>query len=62
MLHDPHLGREFFRGLVKVDEAVTRRGAAEGCPVCDEPLHRSDYDRKPRGALVAPPRGRGRCR
>ncbi|WP_437525335.1 hypothetical protein WME79_38075 [Sorangium sp. So ce726] len=39
---------------VEVDEAVTRRAAAEGCPVCDGPLHRSGHDRKPRGALVAP--------
>lgn len=54
MLDDPHLGREFFRVLVEVDEAVTRRVAVGGCPVCDGPLHRSDYDRKPPGALVAP--------
>jgi len=54
MLDDPHLGREFFELLVEVDEAVTHRVAAEGCPVCDGPLHRSDYDRKPRGALLAP--------
>lgn len=33
---------------------MTRRVAAEGCPVCDGPLHRCDCDRKPRGALVAP--------
>ena len=33
---------------------MTRRVAAEGCPVCDGPLHRGDYDRKPRGALIAP--------
>jgi hypothetical protein len=54
MLDEPDLGREFFRLLVELDEAVTRRVAAEGCPVCDGPLHRSDYQRKPRGALVAP--------
>ena len=54
MLDDLHLGSEFFRSLVAVDEAVTRRVAAEGCPVCNGPLHRSDYDRKPRGALIAP--------
>ncbi|WP_438016256.1 hypothetical protein WMF18_36260 [Sorangium sp. So ce315] len=54
MLDEPHLGRGFFRVLVEVDEAVTRRVAAEGCPVCDGPLHRCDCDRKPRGALVAP--------
>jgi hypothetical protein len=54
MLDDPHRGREFFRLLVELDEAVTDRVAAEGCPVCNGPLHRSDYDRKPRGALLAP--------
>jgi hypothetical protein len=54
MLDDPHLGREFFELLVEMDEAVTRRVAAEGCPVCNGPLHRGDYDRKPRGALIAP--------
>ena len=54
MLDDPHLGREFFRLLVELDEAAARRVAAEGCPVCDGPLHRGDYNRKPRGALIAP--------
>jgi hypothetical protein len=54
MLDDPQLGREFFRFLVELDEAVTRRVAAEGCPVCGGPLHRGDYERKPRGALIAP--------
>jgi hypothetical protein len=53
MLDDPYLGREFFKLLVEVDEAVTRRVAAEGCPVCAGPLHRGDYDRKPRGGLIA---------
>jgi hypothetical protein len=54
MLDDPQLGRAFFRLLVEVDQAVTRLVAAEGCPKCDGPLHRSDYDRKPRGGLIAP--------
>ena len=54
MLDDLDLGGEFFELLVRADEAVTRRVAAEGCAVCDGPLHRSDYDRKPRGALIAP--------
>ncbi len=27
--------------------------AAKGCPGCEGPLHRGDYERKPRGALVA---------
>lgn len=54
MLDDLDLGGEFFEVLVEVDRAVARRVAAAGCPVCDGPLHRSDYDRKPRGALIAP--------
>ena len=53
MLDDPDLGREFFGLLVELDEAVTRRVAAERCPACKGPLHRGDYDRKPRGALIA---------
>jgi hypothetical protein len=43
MLDDLDLGGEFFVLLVRADEAVTQRVAAEGCPVCDGPLHRSDY-------------------
>lgn len=33
---------------------MTRQVAAGGCPACGGPLHRGDYERKPRGALVAP--------
>ncbi len=47
------LGREFFEMLERHDEAVTGRVAAWGCPVCEGPLHRGDYDRKPRGGLIA---------
>lgn len=54
MLDDLDLGGEFFALLLESDEAVTRRVAAAGCPVCEGPLHRSDYNRKPRGALIAP--------
>lgn len=54
MLDDLDLGGEFFALLLASDEAVTRRVAAAGCPVCEGPLHRSDYNRKPRGALIAP--------
>jgi hypothetical protein len=54
MLEDLDLGGEFFALVLKADEAVMRQVAAEGCPRCDGPLHRSDYDRKPRGALIAP--------
>ena len=54
MVDEVDLGREFFRLLEQHDERVVRRVAAEGCPRCDGPLHRGDYDRKPRGALIAP--------
>ena len=54
MLDDRDLGGEFFALLVRADEAMTQRVAAEGCPRCRGPLHRSDYARKPRGALIAP--------
>jgi hypothetical protein len=54
MVDDLDLRREFFLALERVDEAVMQRAAAAGCPRCAGPLHRSDYDRKPRGALIAP--------
>jgi len=47
------LGREFFEMLERQDAAITGRVAAEGCPLCEGPLHRSDYNRKPRGGLMA---------
>jgi hypothetical protein len=53
-MDDLDLGGEFFTRLLQFDEAVTRQVAQQGCPSCDGPLHRSDYDRKPRGALIAP--------
>lgn len=53
MFEDIELGSEFFEGLVAVDEAVRARVAAGGCDHCGGPLHRSDYDRKPRGGLAA---------
>src|SRR5262249_9187310 len=48
------LMREFFEGLVQEDERIVREVAACGCPVCQGRLHRADYPRKPRGALIAP--------
>ena len=54
MLDDLDLGGEFFGLLEREDEAVTQRVAAVGCQVCEGRLHRSDFDRKPRGALIAP--------
>ena len=53
MVNEVELGGEFFRLLEQVDEGVARRVAAAGCPRCEGPLHRGDYARKPRGALIA---------
>jgi hypothetical protein len=53
MVHEFWLGREFFAALTAVDERIAREVAADGCPRCGGPLHRSDYPRKPRGALLA---------
>jgi hypothetical protein len=47
------LGREFFETLERCDRAIVERVAAGCCPVCGGPLHRGDYDRKPRGGLIA---------
>jgi hypothetical protein len=54
MVDDLDFESEFFELLTGVDRAVTQRVAAAGCRQCDGPLHRSDYPRKPRGALIAP--------
>jgi hypothetical protein len=54
MVDEVDLGREFFTLLEQHDERVVRQVAAEGCLRCDGPLHRGDYERKPRGALIAP--------
>jgi hypothetical protein len=53
MFDQVFLGREFFEMLERQDEAIAERVAAAGCPVCAGPLHRGDYDRKPRGGLIA---------
>jgi hypothetical protein len=36
-----------------LDEGMARRVAAGGCPRCEGPLHRSNFDRKPRGGVSA---------
>jgi hypothetical protein len=47
------LGREFFVMLEQADEKTVQQAVAEGCAVCGGPLHHADFERKPRGALVA---------
>ncbi len=53
MLHAVRLVGEFFARLEKIDEAIAAAVAACRCQHCQGPLHRSDYQRKPRGALLA---------
>jgi hypothetical protein len=45
--------REFFALLEQEDARIAQQVAAEGCAQCGGPLHRSDYERKPRGARIA---------
>ena len=44
-LADQHL----YQLLEKVDADLTEKARQEGCLLCGGTLHRSDYDRKPRG-------------
>ena len=53
MLHEDKLGAEFFKELAEIDERITARVAAGRCPRCGGPLHRGDYQRKPRGGWLA---------
>ena len=54
MVDEIDFGREFFTVLEELDAEMARRAAAVGCPRCEGPLHRGNYTRKPRGALIAP--------
>ena len=53
MMPEWGLDAEFFARLAEVDEKIARAVAGRGCLHCGGPLHRSDYERKPRGALIA---------
>ena len=41
--------QELFQLLEKVDTDLTEEARSKGCRLCGGKLHRSDYDRKPRG-------------
>ena len=41
--------QELFQLLEKVDADLTAGARSKGCLLCGGKLHRSDYDRKPRG-------------
>jgi hypothetical protein len=53
MWHEVTFGRELFEQLAEMDERIADAVAAGGCERCGGPLHRSDYQRKPRGGLIA---------
>jgi hypothetical protein len=53
MFDEIELAREFFERLTEIDAAIVMRAAAEACRFCGGRLHRGDYERKPRGGLVA---------
>ena len=52
-MYYPTLVRHFFSRLEALDAQVAAQVAAAGCQHCGGPLHRGDYLRKPRGALMA---------
>jgi hypothetical protein len=53
MWHEESVFGEFFEKLAEFDEKIARAVAAGGCVHCGGPLHRGDYERKPRGGLIA---------
>lgn len=53
MFEEIELGSEFFKSLLGIDAEITARVASAGCRFCGGPLHRGDYDRKPRGGGIA---------
>ena len=53
MFDQNEFAREFFVRLTAIDAAIVARVAAGDCPLCGGPLHRGDYDRKPRGGVIA---------
>lgn len=53
MLQQFSLAVEFFAWLEEGDRKLAGRAAQRGCPHCGGPLHQGNYERKPRGALVA---------
>jgi hypothetical protein len=47
------LARQFFARLERIDEIIAATVAAGRCRHCDGPLHQGNYQRKPRGGLIA---------
>lgn len=53
MMPEGRMDGEFFARLEEFDARVAQAVAARRCPHCGGPLHRGDYERKPRGGLIA---------
>jgi hypothetical protein len=53
MISDLALKVEDFAALTRADASIAAAVAAQGCPYCGGPLHVANYERKPRGGLVA---------
>jgi hypothetical protein len=53
MFDESELESEFFAALVRADEEIVGRVKACRCEACGGPLHRGDYERKPRGPRSA---------
>lgn len=53
MFDQGELDREFFAALTLADAEIAAAVGGHGCRRCGGRLHRGDYPRKPRGALVA---------
>ncbi len=53
MVLDLVLDEEFFASLTQLDAEIAQQVAAGGCRWCGGPLHQANYQRKPRGGLLA---------
>lgn len=53
MMHLARLAGEYFSRLAKLDESIAAEVAAGRCRHCGGPLHQANYQRKPRGGLIA---------
>jgi hypothetical protein len=53
MFDQIEFAREFFVALEETDAEIVQQVQKEGCQVCGARLYRSDFERKPRGALMA---------
>jgi len=53
MVLDLVLDEEFFASLTRLDAEIARQVALGGCRRCGGRLHQANYQRKPRGGLLA---------